>query len=37
MNTAVSAYSDARIREFVPILAEKDARTVLRRRMLAAE
>jgi hypothetical protein len=37
MNTAVSAYADARIREFVPILAEKDARAVLRRRTLAAE
>jgi hypothetical protein len=37
MNQAVSAYADARIRDFVPILAEKDARTVLRQRSLAAE
>jgi hypothetical protein len=37
MNSAVSSYADARIRDFVPILAEKDARAVLRRRTLAAE
>jgi hypothetical protein len=37
MNEAISAYADARIRDFVPILAEKDARTVLRQRTLAAE
>jgi hypothetical protein len=32
MDTAVGRYSDARIRDFVPLLAEKDARAVLRRR-----
>jgi hypothetical protein len=32
MNEAVSRYSDARIRDFVPILAERDARAVLRQR-----
>jgi hypothetical protein len=37
MNEAVNAYADARIRDFVPILAEKDARAVLRQRLLAAE
>ena len=37
MNEAVSTYAGARIREFVPILAEKDARTALRQRVLAAE
>jgi hypothetical protein len=37
MNEAITAYSDARIRDFVPILAEKDARTALRQRVLAAE
>jgi len=37
MDAAVNAYADARIRDFVPILAEKDARAVLRQRLLAAE
>jgi hypothetical protein len=37
MNEAISAYADARIRDFVPVLAEKDARTALRQRALAAE
>jgi hypothetical protein len=37
MNEAITAYADARIRDFVPILAEKDARTALRHRVLAAE
>jgi hypothetical protein len=32
MDEAVDRYSGARIRDFVPILAEKDARTALRRR-----
>lgn len=34
---AVSAYADARIRDFVPVLAEKDARAILAQRVLAAE
>jgi len=37
VNEAISAYADARIRDFVPVLAEKDARAVLRQRLLAAE
>jgi uncharacterized protein DUF3562 len=37
VNAAISAYADARIRDFVPVLAEKDARAVLRQRALAAE
>jgi len=37
VNEAISAYADARIRDFVPVLAEKDARAVLRQRTLAAE
>jgi hypothetical protein len=37
VNKAVSNYADARIRDFVPILAEKDARAVLRQRRLATE
>jgi hypothetical protein len=37
MNEAVDRYADARIRDFVPILAEKDARAVLRRRVVAAD
>jgi hypothetical protein len=37
MNEAISAYADARIRDFVPVLAEKDARAVLRQRAHAAE
>jgi hypothetical protein len=34
MNEAVSRYADARIRDFVPVLAEKDARSVLRQKVL---
>ena len=37
MNEAISAYADARIRDFVPVLVEKDARAVLRQRAHAAE
>jgi hypothetical protein len=37
VNEAVSAYADARIRDFVPVLAEKDARAILDQRMLGAE
>ena len=37
VNEAASAYADARIRDFVPVLAEKDARAVLDQRVLAAE
>ena len=37
VNQAASAYADARIRDFVPVLAEKDARTILDQRVLAAE
>jgi hypothetical protein len=37
VNEAINAYADARIRDFVPVLAEKDARAVLRQRALAAE
>jgi hypothetical protein len=35
MNAAISRYSHARIRDFVPILAEKDARSALRQRTFA--
>ena len=35
MSQAVNRCSDARIREFVPILAEKDVRATLRRRAFA--
>jgi hypothetical protein len=35
MDDAVSQYADARIRDFVPILAQKDARAVLRQRSAA--
>jgi hypothetical protein len=37
MDEAVGRYADARIRDFVPVLAEKDARATLRRRVFAAE
>jgi hypothetical protein len=32
MDKSVSRYADARIRDFVPILAQKDAQDVLRQR-----
>jgi hypothetical protein len=35
MVEAISRYADARIRDFVPILAEKDVRDVLRQRAQA--
>jgi hypothetical protein len=35
MDEAVNRYADARIRDFVPILAQKDARAVLRQRSAA--
>ena len=37
MSEAVTRYADARIRDFVPILAERDARAGLRRRVLSTE
>jgi hypothetical protein len=32
MEDAVNSYTDARIRDFVPILAQKEAQAVIRRR-----
>jgi hypothetical protein len=37
MNAAVSRYSGARIRDFVPILAEKEACSALRLRTFASD